>query len=136
MRQGGEVVAGRIDALCFAELGLLVETSRSADRVEAHLSGVAEIVTGDRLTTYLEQLHCWLADNGALQVMMDLTRLEFMNAACLRAFVSWIQRLQELPRGAQYQICFRSNSQLPWQRRSMNALKCFATDLISVEPGA
>jgi len=136
MGRGGEVVGGRIDALCFEELGLFVETGRSAEGIEARLSGVAEIATGERLERYLEDLHCWLADNGTGQVMMDLTRLEFMNAACLRAFVSWIQRLQELPRFAQYRICFRSNSQLPWQRRSMNALKCFATDLISVELGS
>jgi len=134
MKGGGEAAAGRICALCFEQHGLAVETWRAADRVEARLSGVAEISTGDRLVKYLDELHRWLADDGASQVIMDLTRLERMNTACLRSFVSWIQRLRELPRGAQYRVCFRSNSQLPWQRRSMDALKCFATDLISVEP--
>ena len=63
----------------------------------------------------------------------ELGQLEFMNAACFRAFVRWIQELQELPHARQYLICFRSNRDRPWQRRSINALKCFATDLISVE---
>ena len=132
----GEVAGARpvrIDELCFEQDGLSVETSRASDRFEARLSGVAEIAIGDRLTRYLASLHEQAAGAGASLVVMDLSKLEFMNAACLRSFVSWIQRLQELPRGQQYDICFRSNGQVPWQRRSMNALRCFATDLITVE---
>jgi hypothetical protein len=132
----GEVAEARpvrIDELCFEQHGLSVETSRASDRLEVRLSGVAEMAIRDRLTRYLASLHEQAGAAGASQVVMDLSKLEFMNAACLRSFVSWIQRLLELPRGEQYDICFRSDGQVPWQRRSMNALRCFATDLITVE---
>jgi hypothetical protein len=130
------VTETRVDELCFAEHALSVETSRRGDRFDARLSGVAEIAVGDRLARYLEALHRRVSADGGRQVVMDLSRLEFMNAACLRAFVSWILGLAEMPSARQYTVCFRSNGDLPWQRRSMNALKCFATDLITVETGA
>ena len=131
----GEASASRIGELCFEQQGFSVDTSQAGDHFDARLSGVAEIASADRLARYLEALHQRATGAGARQVVMDLVRLEFMNAACLRAFVGWIQRLQELPPRQRYHVCFRSNSQLPWQRRSMNALRCFATDLISVETG-
>lgn len=134
---GGAASAGAlVEDLCFDEAGLLVETARDGDQLDSRVAGVAELSVRERLAGYLHELHARAATDGVKQVVMDLGQLEFMNAACFRAFVSWIQEVQELPHTRQYLICFRSNRDLPWQRRSINALKCFATDLISVEAGA
>jgi hypothetical protein len=133
----GETTAGALlEELCFDEAGLLVQTARDGDQLDSRVAGVAELSVRERLAGYLQELHARAAAEGVKQVVMDLGQLEFMNAACFRAFVSWIQELQELPHTRQYLIRFRSNRDLPWQRRSINALKCFATDLISVEAGA
>jgi hypothetical protein len=134
---GGETeAAARVEELCLVQDGLSVETWRAGARLDSRLAGVAELAVGRQLAGYLRALH-GLAHAGRVKhVVVDLVRLEFMNASCFRAFVSWIQELQELPRTGQYTVCFRSNPDLPWQRRSINALRCFATDLITVEVGA
>lgn len=126
---------GRVEELCFDQDGLRVVTARAGEELAGRLAGVAEIAVNDRLAGYLHALHTRAATDHVKQVVMDLARLDFMNAACFRAFVAWIHELQELPRPRQYLIRFRWNEQLPWQRRSINALKCFATDLISIEAG-
>lgn len=131
--EGEASAAALVEELCFDEAGLLVQTARAGDQLDSRVAGVAELAVRARLAGYLHQLHARAAADGVKQVVMDLGQLEFMNAACFRAFVSWIQELQELPHARQYLICFRSNRDRPWQRRSINALKCFATDLISVE---
>ena len=128
--------AARLEDLCFDQDGLWVVTARLGDQLDSRVAGVAELGVRERLAGYLHQLHARAAADGVRQIVMDLGELQFMNSVCFRAFVAWIQELQELPHGRQYLIRFRSNSELPWQRRSINALKCFATDLISVEAAA
>jgi len=131
--EGGTVT--RVEELCFDQDGLRVVTARAGDHLDSRIAGVAELAVGDRLAGYLRTLHQRAAADGVSQVVVDLAQLEFMNAVCLRSFVAWIQALQELPRGKQYRVRFRPNHQLPWQRRSINALRCFAADLITVEAG-
>lgn len=129
------MLKGRVEELSFDQSGMSVQTSRQGDLLHTMLSGVAELAVRDRLTSFLKAIHSSAAGSEVQEVAMDLSRLEFMNTACFRAFVGWIQDLQELPHDRQYRIRFRSNSGQPWQRRSINALKCFATDLIIVETG-
>ena len=67
------------------------------------------------------------------EVTIDLTQLEFMNSSCFKAFVTWIGNLQDLESPKQYSIVFKSDDNKHWQRRSLEALSCFAVDLIRVE---
>jgi uncharacterized membrane protein YjdF len=46
---------------------------------------------------------------------------------------SWISQVQELAESAQYRILFFSNPAILWQRRSLNALCCFAAHLITID---
>jgi hypothetical protein len=47
--------------------------------------------------------------------------------------VSWVGNLQDAEIDQRYRIRFVSNSSLHWQRRSLRALSCFASELVSVE---
>lgn len=66
-------------------------------------------------------------------MVVDLTRLEFMNSSCFKSFVAWIEQVQNLDPSEQYRIQFLSDPNMHWQRRSLKALSCFAADLITVE---
>ncbi len=57
-----------------------------------------------------------------------------MNSSCFKSFVTWIGEVQDLQPDKQYRIHFRSNPEMLWQRRSLHALRCFAVDLITIEP--
>ncbi|AKV04211.1 hypothetical protein AKJ09_10874 [Labilithrix luteola] len=81
----------------------------------------------------LASLHEKAQALGVASVAIDLTQLEFMNSSCFKAFVSWIDRVQQMDAQKQYRIRFVSNPAILWQRRSLHALQCFAAELISID---
>jgi hypothetical protein len=97
------------------------------------LRGNADMHAIDPLTALLEALHLEALRLRVTEVAVDFGQLEFMNSACMKSFVTWIAALQETAPDAQYKVRFRSNPELRWQRRSLQSLSCFATNLITVE---
>jgi hypothetical protein len=55
----------------------------------------------------------------------------FMNSSCFKAFVTWIDSVKTDSR--QYRIVLLANSELHWQRRSLEALRRLAIGVVSVE---
>jgi len=78
-------------------------------------------------------LHHQLVADTARAVTVDIRALEFMNASCFNVFVNWIGVITELPAEQRYRLEFQSNPAIPWQRRSLKTLACFATDLVKVD---
>ena len=66
------------------------------------------------------------------EVVIDLGSLEFMAASCFNVLVGWIGVINDLPVEQRYQLRFSLNSAVPWQRRSLATLSCFATDIVKV----
>jgi len=98
------------------------------------LSGSADISTRQPLEALIERLHGRLQAAGASKIRVDLRQLEFMSAASFTALVGWLSLVHELPPERRYQIQFQSNPSIRWQRRSLGALSCFATDVVAIEP--
>jgi hypothetical protein len=46
--------------------------------------------------------------------------------------VAWLGRVNELALDQRYELRFATNPAIPWQRRSLHTLSCFATDLVVV----
>ena len=97
------------------------------------LTGNADLRVKDRLATFLEEVDQEVDRLQLTEVTVDLRALEFMNSSCFKDFVSWIAAVQARPTERHYSITFRSNPRMHWQRRSLNALCCFASDLVSVQ---
>jgi hypothetical protein len=57
-----------------------------------------------------------------------------MSAASFNAFVGWLSLVHDLPPERRYRIQFQSNPLIRWQRRSLGALSCFATDVVAIDP--
>jgi hypothetical protein len=98
------------------------------------LSGSADISTRQPLEALIERLHGRLEAAGASKIRVDLRQLEFMSAASFTALVGWLSLVHELPPERRYRIQFQSNPLIRWQRRSLGALSCFATDVVTIEP--
>ncbi len=101
--------------------------------VRVELRGTADIPAKNRLDEFITRLHRQAVLAGVSQVNVDFMKLDFMNSSCLKTMVSWIMDVRELPAASQYRICFRSNRDILWQRRSLNALKCFADAIVTIE---
>lgn len=100
--------------------------------ITASLKGNADHATVELVEVLLERIH---ADARALDVtgaVIDLRQLEFMNSSCFRHFIGWIAAIQDLDAEHRYSVRFLSNPSYHWQRRSLQSLRSFAVDLISV----
>lgn len=103
------------------------------ERIELDLIGTADLRVAGELDQILQRVHEEAVGRKLRQVDVNLKELEFMNSSCFKSFVSWIGRLQELPEGQQYKVRLLSDPSVIWQKRSLQALSCFAANLISVE---
>jgi len=120
------------DALAIHELDF--EASATLDGVaELRLSGSADTTIVPKLSSLVEALHGKLVAASHHHVVVNIRSLEFMNASCFNVFVTWIGLVHELEPGRRYQLRFQTNTAIPWQRRSLHTLSCFATDLVVVE---
>jgi hypothetical protein len=101
--------------------------------IEVSLTGTADLTVRTQLDHFLHVVHGEAQRSYAQKVTVDVRRLEFMNSSCLKCFVWWISTVQEQPGDSQYRIVFVSSPKVYWQRRSLNALACLASEIISVQ---
>jgi hypothetical protein len=83
------------------------------------------------LDRFLKLLHKNLTDDKSTNVRVDLGDLYFMNSSCLKAFVSWIYKVNTT--GRPYQIHLQMNPRQPWQRRSLEPLKRLAPAVVFLD---
>jgi hypothetical protein len=102
-------------------------------RLVTTLAGNADLDTKAPLAEFLSQLHEEACARSVSEVVVDLRSVEFMNSNCLKTFVTWIFVAKDLPVQDRYQIVLRSNPNILWQRRSVEALSCVARDLVRID---
>jgi hypothetical protein len=103
------------------------------ENAELRLVGTADTTATQPLGDLIATLHTELRDRKVAEVVVDVRGLEIMGAACFTELVAWLSRLQELAPDDRYRIRFRSNPAIGWQRRSLAALSCFDTDIVTIE---
>ena len=97
------------------------------------LSGNADASSVPVLNGLIQDVHAKLLRLRAPELSIDIRSLEFMNATCFNVLVAWVNLINDLPPGERYKLRFATNPAIPWQRRSLRTLSCFATDLVLVE---
>lgn len=118
-----EIKAGNFEGSARQEAGTL----------QLRLAGSADQSSREALSSLLARLHADALRLNASSVVVDCTRLEFMNSSCIKEFVRWLAGVQDLDALDQYKIRFLSRREVLWQRRSFQALRCFAADLVTVD---
>jgi anti-anti-sigma factor len=103
------------------------------DVITTRFKGTADVEAQPDLQHYINGLHTESQRLKVTKIVLDFRELEFMNSSSFKIFVAWLAKVQDLPAGDQYKICFLSNPNMHWQRRSLAALSCFAVDLVSIE---
>jgi hypothetical protein len=98
--------------------------------VRVVLTGTADLRCQPAFEGFLGTLHRETVSVGADEVEVEMRALEFMSAACFRAMVAWVARVDEASRP--YRIRVLADPHRQWQRRSMHALTCFASDFVTV----
>jgi hypothetical protein len=116
------------------------ELSASITRDGASLvltcSGAAETGAFATLATLLGEVHDRMVADAMRVAVADLRTLDFASSSCLKAFVTWLQRVQMLDAHRQYTVKFLASSRHAWQSRSLQALAAFAGSIVQIEMDA
>ena len=106
--------------------------SASGRSIQVRLAGTADLTVTTLLDLFLRNVHSQAQLCLAEEVTVDVRQLEFMNSSCLKSLVWWACAVQDQPGQGKYRIVIDSNSSVGWQRRSLKALACLATEVISI----
>jgi hypothetical protein len=109
------------------------DASTSDRRIRVSLTGTADLTVKSQLDRFLRDVHSEAQRCLAEEVTVDVRQLEFMNSSCLKSLVWWISTVQEQPGEGKYRIIFMSSPSVYWQRRSLNALACLASEIITIQ---
>ncbi len=104
-----------------------------ADRLEVSIQGEASLDSLESLSRVLDATHEEAVRLSSKEVVMNLTQLEFLNSSGVKHFVKWLRRASAAGEGQGYRIRILSSPLVPWQRRGLEALRCFAPQRVTVE---
>jgi hypothetical protein len=94
-------------------------------------SGSGDMNAIELLAGYLKSVQEEAIRHAVLEVRCDFRKLAFMNSSCFKAFVVWINTLKNAPPA--YKIRFLTDPNIHWQRRSLEALRRLAVNIVSIE---
>jgi anti-anti-sigma factor len=115
------------------EMDFTAEAAVKDGALVLSLTGNADLNVKFQLDRFLAAVHAEAQRLNIEEVTVDVRSLEFMNSSCLKCLVGWISQIQDQPPARQYRVSFLSSPSLYWQRRSLHALSCLASDLVTVQ---
>jgi hypothetical protein len=116
----------------FSATSFSTKTTFEPEAGRVQLAGNADMNAVAGLGGYLKALHVEVARQQLKRVVVDIRDLYFMNSSCLKALVTWITTVQAMAPTGRYRIEFISNDKLPWQRRSLDALRNLGAGTVDV----
>ena len=116
--------------------GFTLEPTQHGDQVSVRMKGNADMSVTSDLGPYLERLHTEAIRLGVKRMTFDIRELYFLTSSCLKCFATMLASVAALDAKRRYVVRFLANSNLHWQRRSLEALRCVAKEIIEIETGA
>jgi hypothetical protein len=101
--------------------------------VVVKINGNGDMETPVTLGGYLRKVHTETLRLRAHSVIIECDELYFMSSACIKCLVTWIDGIVKLDPSERYKVRFKANANLPWQRRSFEALRRFAPALVHID---
>ena len=113
--------------------GFSLAARHDGDVVFVKIIGNGDMETPMTLGVYLKKVHTEALRLQAHSVIVECDELYFMSSACIKCLATWIDGVAKLDTTERYKIKFKSNPNLPWQRRSFEALRRFAPGFVRVD---
>ena len=113
--------------------GFSLSARHESNAIILKISGNGDMETPTTLGGYLKKVHTEALRLRAHSVIVECDELYFMRSACIKCLVTWIDNIAKLELTERYKVKLYPNTNLPWQRRSFEALRRFAPALVHVE---
>jgi hypothetical protein len=82
----------------------------------------------------VRRVHPAVVQKGLKQLQLDVTGLEFLNSAGIKALVNWLLAIKVQPVPARYLIVLLFDEGITWQSKGLKPLACVAPSFLRLEP--
>jgi hypothetical protein len=113
--------------------GFSANTESRSGAILVWMRGNADMAVHERLKGFLDALGIAAKSARPKEVVFEFEELYFMNSSCLSLILRFLNGVLELPAAQQYKARFRSNSNLRWQKKSLQAIQAYAKELVILE---
>jgi hypothetical protein len=114
------------------EMTFSTQSQLTASSIVVKMVGNADSAVHDRFKLFLDELSEAAVKLRVQEAVFDFEDLYFMSSSCLALFLKMVTGVIERP-SERYAIRFRANPNLRWQRRSLNAVRMYAPDIVVIE---
>lgn len=135
----GGLSGGAMNRLGLSPLrvgSLTVEVLDTSEGVSVVLRGDADArEAGPELDTFLvRRVHPAVLGAGLKELQLDVTGLEFLNSAGIKALVNWLLVVKQQPVPQRYAILLRYDEGITWQGKGLKPLACVAPTFLRLQP--
>jgi hypothetical protein len=109
------------------------KSERRPEGLSISLKGNADMAIHEKLKAFLESVDEQAKRHRMKEVSFELQDLYFMNSSCLSLLLRMINGIIDAANTHKYKVRFRSNPNLRWQKKSLQALHSYAQDIVVIE---
>jgi hypothetical protein len=113
--------------------GFSAHTENRGSDILVWMRGNADMAVHERLKVFLDALGLAAKSVRPKEVVFEFEDLYFMNSSCLSLILRFLNGMLELQTSQRYKARFRSNPNLRWQKKSLQAIQAYARELVILE---
>jgi hypothetical protein len=112
--------------------GFEVSAAVNAETLELSLRGNADMTVSASLGRYLKEVDARARRDGIRVVHVKLADLYFVSSSCFQAIAAWLLAVASRSAQDRYTVKFETHTAHGWQRRSLEAIRRVAPDVVVV----
>ena len=82
----------------------------------------------------VRRVHPAVLHKGLKKLQLDVTGLEFLNSAGIKALVNWLLAIKQQQPQSRYFIVLQYDEGITWQSKGLKPLACVAPSFLRLEP--
>jgi hypothetical protein len=112
--------------------GFEVQPALKDGTIELSLRGNADMTVSSSLGRYLKEVDAKARRDGVGTVHVRLGDLYFVSSSCFQAIAAWLLSVAARDAPDRYTVKFETHAAHGWQRRSLEAIRRVAPDVVIV----
>jgi hypothetical protein len=111
----------------------VAQMKQQGDALVVGMRGNGDTAVLEQLKLFLDELLATAKSARVQEVTFEIQDLYFMNSSCLSLLLRFLNGSLEQRPPQRFRVRFRSNPNLRWQKKSLEAMRAYAMDIVVIE---